>query len=243
MLYSFLPLSFFLFLTKSNETKNSRVLPFLIISHTYTNEQIFTNFITSPTSNQIYIPSRIWNSLPTWFSKNLFLNNLSLLARSIFVLQNGGAFLLEFPPWLEFRLENGRARPSPGNPSLHARNRNDSRSRDEIVSSLFRGAGRGAVHVNNSRSPCERVSFSTEQRASNSSFFLPTGKWYCSPLLASIVTPNFSWIGGIIGSNRWISSEMFRALIEYYYTLRNALILDLFLFFDRKILSIEGIED
>lgn len=123
-----------------------RILVFflsLTISHTYTNEQIFTNFITSPTSNQIYIPSRIWNSLPTWFSKNLFLNNLSLLARSIFVLQNGGAFLLEFPPWLEFRLENGRARPSPGNPSLHARNRNDSRSRDEIVSSLFRGAGRG----------------------------------------------------------------------------------------------------
>ena len=144
---------------------------------------------------------------------------------------------MEFPPWLEFRLENGRARPSPGNPSLHARNRNDSRSRDEIVSSLFRGAGRGAVHVNNSRSPCERVSFSTEQRASNSSFFLPTGKWYCSPLLASIVTPNFSWIGGIIGSNRWISSEMFRALIEYYYTLRNALILDLSLLFDRKILK------
>ena len=177
------------------------------------------------------------------FEKFIFINNLSPLARSIFVLQNGGAFLLEFPPWLEFRLENGRARPSPGNPSLHARNRNDSRSRDEIVSSLFRGAGRGAVHVNNSRSPCERVSFSTEQRASNSSFFLPTGKWYCSPLLASIVTPNFSWIGGIIGSNRWISSEMFRALIEYYYTLRNALILDLFLFFDRKILSIEGIED
>lgn len=176
-----------------------RILVFflsLTISHTYINK--FSQILLHQHRTK-YISHLESNSLPTWFSKNLFLNNLSPLARSIFVLQNGGAFLLEFPPWLEFRLENGRARPSPGNPSLHARNRNDSRSRDEIVSSLFRGAGRGAVHVNNSRSPCERVSFSTEQRASNSSFFLPTGKWYCSPLLASIVTPNFSWIGGIIG--------------------------------------------
>lgn len=91
-----------------------------------------------------YIP---WNTLNAISDQVLFqlalkkfINNLSLLARSIFVPQNGGAFLLEFSPCLEFRLKTDASLSRKS--QLHARNRNDSRSRDEIVSSLFRSGGR-----------------------------------------------------------------------------------------------------
>lgn len=86
-----------------------------------------------------YIP---WNTLNAISDQILlqlalkkFINNL---ARS--VLQNGGAFLLEFSPCLEFRLKTDASLSRKS--QLHARNRNDSRSRDEIVSSLFRSGGR-----------------------------------------------------------------------------------------------------
>lgn len=153
-----------------------RILVFflsLTISHTYTNEQIFTNFITSPTSNQIYIPSRVKFSSNLVFEK--FISQQSFPSREKH---------FRSPKWWSIPLgiptvvgiSSGKRTRAPlsrkSQPACTESQRLKISRRDcfEFVSRC----GEGAVHVNNSRSPCERVSFSTEQRASNSSFFRPT---------------------------------------------------------------------
>lgn len=112
----------------------------LTISHTKRVHARANKFITSSTSNEIYPLEYIGTPSRIKFCSNLLWKNLSIIFLARSVLQNGGAFLLEFSPCLEFRLKTDASLSRKS--QLHARNRNDSRSRDEIVSSLFRSGGR-----------------------------------------------------------------------------------------------------
>ena len=154
-----------------------RILVFflsLTISHTYTNEQIFTNFITSPKSNQILISHLESNSLG--FRKIYFYQQSFPSREKHFRSPKWWSIPLGIPTVVG--ISSGKRTRAPlsrkSQPACTESQRLKISRRDcfEFVSRC----GEGAVHVNNSRSPCERVSFSTEQRASNSSFFLPTGK-------------------------------------------------------------------
>lgn len=146
-----------------------------------------------------YIP---WNTLNAISDQILFqlalkkfINNLSREKRS----PKWRSIPLEILTVLGISSENGRV-PFPEIPAACTESQRLKISRRDCFEFVSQ---RGTVHVNNSRSPCKRVSLSTEQRAATR-FFRATGKWY-PPLLVLHRTSRGPWIGAIIGSNRWIS--------------------------------------
>lgn len=143
----------------------------LTISHTKRVHARANKFITSSTSNEIYIP---WNTLNAISDQILFqlalkkfINNLSREKRS----PKWRSIPLGILTVLGISSENGRV-PFPEIPAACTESQRLKISRRDCFEFVSQ---RGTVHVNNSRSPCKRVSLSTEQRAATR-FFRATGK-------------------------------------------------------------------